>query len=151
LEPAKAKKVFQRSLRTILGARKSEKSPPTVTKKGPWSPQKRKKPSNGHQERSLEPAKAKKARQRSPRKILGARNSKKGPPTVTKKGPWSPQKRKKHTNGHQERFLEPAKAKKAVRRSPRKVLGARKSEKSPPTVTKNSVGSKNEMIYLKWA
>jgi hypothetical protein len=126
----------------VLVANELPKKVVAVAKKGSWSPPTTKKGVNGRQERFLEPANPKKRRQRSPRKVLGARQpqkkastvAKKGswsPPTlkkvstVAKKGSWSPQTPKKGINGRQERFLEPANHQKRRQRSPRKVLGAR--------------------------
>jgi hypothetical protein len=84
----------------------------------------------------LEPVNPKKEEMRSPRKVLGARKPQKRGDTVAKKGSWSPQTPKKRRYGRQERFLEPANSKKVEVRSPRKVLGARKLQKSEGAVAK---------------
>jgi hypothetical protein len=109
---------------------------PDQTMKDPWSPKTEKKRSTGRQEKSLDPENGKKEVYRSPRKILGARKRKKRGVPVAKKDPWSPQTEKKRCTGRQERSLEPANPKKEVRRSPRKILGARKLQKRGETVAK---------------
>jgi hypothetical protein len=115
-----------------------QKSGATVAKEGSWSPRTPKKRCHGRQERFLEPANSQKEVSRSPRKVLGARKPRKRGVTVAKKGSWSPRTLKKRCHGRQEKFLKPAKAKKEVSRSPRKVLGAREPSKRGVTVAKKS-------------
>jgi hypothetical protein len=113
----------------ILGARHPQFWRSTVAKNDPWSPSSSILEVHGHQERSLEPVRPNFTGSRSPRMILGARQTQFCRITVAKNDPWSPSSSILEVHGHQERSLEPVRANFTGSRSP-SIISLSKFEKS---------------------